>query len=143
MRSRRSTKHERYLPAVVRLQGLFTLLTVYSLRAVPALFQTRSAYGIDPSELCSSQKVSLRFRRNEPACRLVLYVPTAFRQWRSAGRDFRALTLSRIPGFRYAVNASKVGCSLGVCLSRFAGGKPCNRVLTGILSHAWQRGNNA
>jgi hypothetical protein len=85
------------LPAVFRLQGLDTLLTVYSLRAVPAVFQAGSAYGIHPSKLDSSRKVSMHFCMNAPACRFSRTYPHPFEMWRIADRDFRGFTLPRVP----------------------------------------------
>jgi hypothetical protein len=58
IRIRRSTDRELYLPAVFRLQGLVTLLTVYSLRIRAGFVSHRQRSWDSPFGAFPSQKVS-------------------------------------------------------------------------------------
>jgi len=85
-------------PLRIRLQGLVTLLTVFSLRG-PAGFLSRRRRSWDsPCEAFSTCKVTARLRDVEPTCRL-----PADRHSRRSGdrepqcRGFWALTLAGVP----------------------------------------------
>jgi len=57
------------LPATFRLQGLVTLLTVYSLRDRAGLISDRQRFWDSPCGAYSSRKVSLGFPKDGPVCR--------------------------------------------------------------------------
>jgi hypothetical protein len=107
------------LPATFRLQGLITLLTVYSLRTLPTLFQIGSASGIHPSKLTPPERYSWVSPEMNPYA-VSSHVPLHFgNEERSAGLGFRALTLSEIPGKSNVISVSTAGCSLGVGFPEF------------------------
>jgi hypothetical protein len=86
------------LTASFRLQGLTTLLTAYSPQSAPVLFHTSSALGIHPSELSPLEKVSTRFRAEEPTYRFPCRYTRTCVQAGSTGRGSWALTLPGVPG---------------------------------------------
>jgi hypothetical protein len=57
-------------PATFRLQGLVTLLAIYSLRSRAGFFSHRGALGIHPSEFSPSGKYSDHYSPNWPTYRL-------------------------------------------------------------------------
>jgi len=119
MRSRRSTFRGFCRPALFRLQGLVTLLVVYSLRAVPTLFQVGSAYGIAPSELSPPERYPWLSPRMHP----LAVSPACDRPSLDGGVQFAT---SGLCPFRESLAAHtrltyrRAGCSLGFCFPEFA-----------------------
>jgi len=85
-------------PLRVRLQGLITLLTVFSLRGPAGFFSRRRRSWDSPCGAFSACKVTARLRDVEPTCRL-----PADRHSRRSGdrepqcRGFWVLTLAGVP----------------------------------------------
>lgn len=69
MKDRRSTVRELCLPATFRLQGLVTLLTVYSLQSRASFVSRRQRSWDSPFEAFSARKVSERYRPEAPTYR--------------------------------------------------------------------------
>jgi len=98
VKRRRSTIHGLYLPATFRLQGLITLLTVFSLRNPAGFFSRRRRSWDSPFEAFSARKVIMRSRIIEPTCRLPADQPIAETNGREPEcRGFWALTLTSVP----------------------------------------------
>jgi hypothetical protein len=113
-------------PATFRLQGLVTLLAVYSRRARAGFISHRRRSWDSPFGAFSSRKVSAAFtsgRTHMP------FNPSVFpppKRWAGPmGRGYWALTLSRVPGDRTGFNSPTAGCSHGLCPSRACRRKPC------------------
>jgi hypothetical protein len=86
-------------PAMVRLQGLVTLLTAYAPRTLASLVSCRQRSWDSPFGAFPSRKVSARFRVERTHMPFLLRVqPTPKRRAGSASRGSWALALARVPG---------------------------------------------
>jgi hypothetical protein len=113
-------------PATFRLQGLATLLTVYSRRARAGFVSHRRRSWDSPFGAFPSRKVSATF----PGGRThVPFIPSLFppprRRVGPTGRGFWALPLSRVPGDLAGVNSPVTGCSHGLRPLRVFQRKSC------------------
>jgi hypothetical protein len=119
VKARRSTSRGRCLPATFRLQGLATLLTVYSLRALASFVSHRQRSWDSPFGASSSRKVSGTFPSGSTHLPFHLpVIPCAKHGAGSAGRGSWALALSGVPGGPNVFSARTAGCSLGFRPSR-------------------------
>jgi hypothetical protein len=138
MRNQRSTCRGCCPPAKFRLQGLVTLLAVYSLRFRAGSISHRQRSWDSPFGAFPSQKASVRYRPNGPTYRF--FCRCAYR------RSERPVPQTAVPGLRPfreslasegILSASIAGCSLG--FSPFQGSLA--KALTGIspvlLPRAW------
>jgi hypothetical protein len=122
MRHRRYAFHGRCLPATFRLQGLATLLTVYSLRSRASFISHRQRSWDLPFGAFSSWKVTGRFRLGRthvPFARRYTHTP------KCGGRldkpQFLGFDPSESPvATRRVFSTPTAGCSLGLDPSRAA-----------------------
>jgi hypothetical protein len=117
-RDRRSTCRGLCLPATFRLQGLATLLTACSLRALAGFVSHRRRSWDSPFGAFSSRKVSARFRPEAPTYRSTWRYTPCEHEAGSTGCGSWVLTLSRVPGDQRVFSAPTAGCSLGFHPSR-------------------------
>jgi hypothetical protein len=125
-RVQRSTGRRHSKPASFRLQGLVTLVTVFSRRNRVGLVSCRQRSWDSPFGAFSSAEVETRFRAAEPACRF----SCGFHTFAEAkGRPRRP----RLPGFHpqsgvprdgRAINTHIAGCSRGLFPFRAFGANP-------------------
>jgi hypothetical protein len=110
--------------AAVRLQGLITLVAVYSFRALAGFISHRRRSWDSPFGASSSRKVSGAFPPGRTHIPFSLpLIPLPKQRAGPAGRGFWASTLAGVPGSRRVVSAPTTGCSLGFCPSRVCGPK--------------------
>jgi hypothetical protein len=100
MKDRRSTSRGICLPATFRLQGLVTLLTVYSLQSRAGFVSTRQRSWDYPFGAFSSGKVPGRFHLDAPTYRFLPRICPLHRSGEAglAGRGSWASTLPGVPG---------------------------------------------
>jgi hypothetical protein len=119
MRNRRSTGRGRCLPATFRLQGLVTLLTVFSLRSRAGSVSHRQRSWDLPFGALPSREVSERYRSDGPTCRLPCGVAPRRNGEPGPQAAVSGLRPSRKPlTTRRVVSTPSVRCSLGLGLSR-------------------------
>jgi len=112
-------------PASFRLQGLATLLTVYSLQSRAGLFSYRQRSWDSPFGAFSSRKVPGAFPPGRAHLPFLLSVLPPPKRWTGPiGRGSWALTLPRVPGNHRAFDPAIAGCSLGFRPSRVLLRKP-------------------
>jgi hypothetical protein len=108
-----------YLPATVRLQGLGTLLTAYSLRSLAGSVSHRQRSWDSPLRSLTSRQVFRRFRQNAPTYRFACRC--------SPRRSIGPAQQDPVPGFcpcrglrsnNDGFNIADAGSSLGVRPSR-------------------------
>jgi len=103
----------------VRLQGLVTLLAVYSFRAPAGFVSHRRRSWDSPFGASSSRKVSGAFPPGRTHIPFFLpLIPLPKQRAGPAGRGFWASTLAGVPGSRRRISTPTTGCSLGFCPSR-------------------------
>jgi hypothetical protein len=106
-------------PATFRLQGLVTLLTVYSLRARAGLVSCRRRSWDSPFGAFPSRKVSGALPPESTHLPFPLPAhPPPKRRAGPEGRGFWALTLPRVPRDRHGFSVTTAGGSLGFRPSR-------------------------
>jgi len=120
----------RVLPrlATLRLQGLATLLTLYSVRTRAGFVSHRQRSWDSPFGAFSSRKVAAAFpRRSRPHAVFPVGVSRREERWAGpTGRGFWVLTLPGVPGRRFSVIEPETGCSLGFRPPRASWPKPCS-----------------
>jgi len=119
LQARRSTSRGSCLPATFRLQGLVTLLTVFSLQALAGFVSHRQRSWDSPFGASSSRKVSGAFPPG--STHLPFHpsvIPCAKHGAGSTGRGSWVFALSGVPGEQSVFSASPAGCSLGFRPSR-------------------------
>jgi hypothetical protein len=125
LRDRKSTRRGFATPARFRLQGLLTLWTAYSFRALAGFVSRRQRSWDSPCGAFSSRKVSAAFPRG---CAHVPFFPSVIpppKRWAGpTGRGFWVLTLPGVPGDRTGFNSPSAGCSLGLYPPRVCGREP-------------------
>jgi hypothetical protein len=105
--------------AAVRLQGLDTLVAVYSFRALAGFISHRRRSWDSPFGASSSRKVSGAFPPGRTHIPFFLpLIPLPKQRAGPAGRGFWASTLAGVPGSRRRISTPTTGCSLGFCPSR-------------------------
>jgi hypothetical protein len=114
-------------PATFRPQGLVTLSTAYSLRALAGLLSCRRRSWDSPFGAFSFRQVPAAFP--QPVNPHAVF-PVGFPSRRSGragptGRGSWAFTLPGVPGDRCRISAATTGCSLGLCPSRVFRRQPC------------------
>jgi hypothetical protein len=108
-----------------RLQGLTTLLAVYSFRAPAGFVSHRRRSWDSPFGASSSRKVSGAFPPGRTHIPFLLpLIPLPKQRAGPAGRGFWASTLAGVPGSRHGISAPTTGCSLGFRPSRVCRPKP-------------------
>ena len=102
--------------AAVRLQGLITLVAVYSFRALAGFLSHRRRSWDSPFGAFSSRKVSGAFPPGRTHIPFFLpLIPLPKQRAGPAGRVFWASTLAGVPGSQRGVSTPTAGCSLGFC----------------------------
>jgi hypothetical protein len=105
--------------AAVRLQGLDTLVAVYSFRALAGFISHRRRSWDSPFGASSSRKVSGAFPPGRTHIPFFLpLIPLPKQRAGPAGRGSWASTLAGVPGSRSGISTPTTGCSLGFCPSR-------------------------
>jgi hypothetical protein len=114
-------------PTTFRLQGLVTLLAVYSRRARAGFFFAPAALmGFALRSFPLSKGIRGFRRQMDPHTVRPIGAPDARRHWAGpTDPGFRALTLPRVPGGQVGVSSPTAGCSLGLRPSRAYQRKPC------------------
>jgi hypothetical protein len=115
LRDRKSTRRGFAAPARFRLQGLVTLWTAYSFRALAGFVSRRRRSWDSPFGAFSSRKVSAAFPRG---CTHVPFRPSVIpppKRWAGpTSRGFWGSTLPGIPAGQTGFNSPTAGCSLGL-----------------------------
>jgi hypothetical protein len=105
-------------PALFRLQGLVTLLAVYSLRSLAGFVSRRQRSWDSPFEAFSSRR---SIRTSPLECTHLLFAAMLTEvqaPGRHGRRSFWVLTFLRVPGGSHVFSTLTAGCSLGFLPSR-------------------------
>jgi hypothetical protein len=128
IQNRRSTSHGFYLPALFRLQGLFTLLTAYALRSLAGFISHRQRSWDSPFGASSSGKVFRAFPRGRTHIPFRTACTPCAKAWGRLGR----LRFLGFDHFRSPWRAS-------VCLIRRPLAAPLGFALLGFLHESLDR----
>jgi hypothetical protein len=122
-------------PAMVRLQGLVTLLAVFALRPRAGSISHRQRSWGSPCGAFSSRKASGALHPDDPTCRFARRFSHRTRRWAGPTcRGFWDQTFREYLATWPVVSQPAAGCSLGFCLHQLVPER-WGEGLTGIWVH--------